>query len=81
MGVEARSEDPSRDGRLRTEEEERDRLMQVYGEKAVGQLFGIKPVALDAEVEPDAPLVDAKIEEMPKMMTRRRADRHEDLVT
>lgn len=80
-GVEARSDDPSMKGALRTEEEERDRLVGIYGEKAVGKLFGVKPVALNAEVEPDAPLADTKLEETPKMMTRRRAERPEDLVT
>lgn len=78
-GMEARSDDPSMNGALRTEEEERSRLSRIYGEKAVGQMFGVKPVArINAEVEPDSPESDTPPIE-PKL--RRRAERHEDLVT
>jgi hypothetical protein len=55
-GAKAMSLNPDKAGDIRTEAEERDRLEQVYGEKAVAQLFGARQQPIDTELQEDKPL-------------------------
>ena len=67
-GDKALSALPDNQGALRSEDEERDRLSRLYGEKIVSKLYGAKPISLSQEIEAD-PL--AAIEEDPHPERRR----------